>query len=120
MKSKTVAGTPADPTLDFVSLELVDGTKFKLIYDFDALARAEEITGISLLFGVNWGAISAPQLRGILFASVLKAHPETKLEDLTKHINLRNHARLTIAIKDAWINSIPDAEPDADPPQPKA
>src|SRR4051812_13615933 len=61
-KKTNVAGTPADPTVRYTPLTLGPKT-YQLAYDFDALARAEEMTGLSLLVGVNWSHIGAKQIR---------------------------------------------------------
>lgn len=122
MKSKTVAGTPADQTIDFALLKLVDGTEFKLAFDFDAVARVEDETGLSLMVGITWTQLTMRQLRALLYASALLAQPKVKLEELTKHIHIRNQKLICEAIADAWLKSIPETKPgdDADPPQPKA
>lgn len=122
MKNKTVAGTPADPTLDFVSLTLIDGTKFKLAFDFDSVARVEDETGLSLMVGINWTQLTMRQLRALFYSSALLAQPDITLDGITKYIHIRNQKLICEAIAEAWLKSIPEAKPgdDADPPQPKA
>jgi hypothetical protein len=120
MAKKTVAGTPADPTIDFATLELVDGTKLKLAFDFDSIARVEEETGLSLMVGITWTQLTVRQLRALLYASALIAQPDATLASMTKHINVRNQQRICEALVNAWLKSTPEPGEDADPPQPKA
>ena len=132
MPEETVAGTPADPTLDFTELKLGKKT-YKLIYDFDAIARAEELTGLGLLAGIDWRNIGVRKVRGMLYASMLFAHPEIALDDqtvkatlkeLTKQITPWTIGRIENALHETWISSTaPKKENDEDaenPPTPAA
>lgn len=117
-EKNTVTGTTADPILHFTDVRL-NGKTYKLIYDFEAVAKAEDLTGIPLLVGVDWGHINARRIRAMLFASLLKACPELKLEDVTKLINVRNLPKIERALIDAWVTSTPEAEDEKEnPPQP--
>jgi hypothetical protein len=119
MELNTVAGTTADPTLHFTEVKL-SGKTYKLIYDFDAVAKAEALTGLPLLVGVDWSKINAQRIRAMLYASVLVAHPEIKLSDITKLITVRNLPRIERALVDAWVSSTPDPDEEINenPPQP--
>jgi len=119
MARKTVAGTPADPTTGFVDLEL-DGKAFKLAFDFDAVAEAEDKAGVSLLIGVDWRNLRVRQLRGLLYAAALKAQPDTKIEDLTKYIIPRYTTAIVNSLVEAWIAATPDRDTDENPPTPAA
>lgn len=114
--SETVAGTPADPTVRYTPLEL-DGKTYHLCFDFDAVAKAEQMTGMELLFGVDWSKITAPRLRAMLTACALKAHPEITPAQLTRHIRHKNLLKIQTALVDAWVNSTPDQEDDSQNPQ---
>jgi hypothetical protein len=121
MSQETVAGTPADPTVRYVPLTL-GGKTYQLIYDFDSIARAEEMTGMELLFGVNWTKIGAKRMRAMLVACMLKAHPDIKPSELTPHITHKNILKIQTALIDAWVASTPEQEEEseANPPQPEA
>lgn len=114
----TVAGTPADPTVRFVPLKL-GGTTYQLCFDFDAIAKAEEMTGMNLLFGVDWSKVNVVRTRAMLVACMLKAQPDITPEKLTKYITHRNMPRIQNALIDAWVNSTPDEDEEENPPQPE-
>lgn len=119
MPEKTVAGTPADPTARFTRLEL-NGKSYSLVYDFDSIATAEDLTGLELLVGVNWAKINARRLRGMLYASLLKAHPEITLKDVAKLITPGNLPKIEKALVECWIASTPEREEESQNPQPPA
>ena len=109
MNQEAIAGTPADPTVRYTPLAL-DGAKYHLCFDFHAIAKAEEMTGMELLFGVDFSKISALRLRAMLLACLLKAHPEMTLDQVTKYIVHRNIFTIQDAVSRAWVNSTPDHE----------
>lgn len=111
MSEQTVAGTTADPTLEFTKLE-INGKTYDLIYDFEAIAQAEEETGIPLLVGVNWRRIGVRQIRAMLYASMLKAHPAVTTKMITPWIVPKNIPLITTALADAWMSSTPEIKED--------
>ena len=117
MPSETVAGTTEDPTIQFTELTLGNKT-YKLCYDFDAVAKAEALTGMALLAGVDWTNITLPRIRAMLYASALKADPKVTLGEFTKHITHRNILRIQIALADAWTESTPEKDEPENPPKP--
>lgn len=60
---------------------LIDGKKYQLAYDFNAIADAESLAGCNLLNALeNMNDITAAQLRGLLHAALVAAWPvESKL-----------------------------------------
>lgn len=64
----------------------LDGTAYRLVYDFENLCRVEEATGINLLFSVDWNHVEAKRIRALLWALLLTEHPEVTLEALTKYM----------------------------------
>lgn len=55
----------------------IDGKEFKLAYDFNAIADAEQFAGCNLLNALeNMNDITAGQLRGLLYAAIVAAWPE--------------------------------------------
>jgi hypothetical protein len=64
----------------------LDGITYRLVYDFENLCRAEEATGINLLFSVDWNHVEAKRIRALLWALLLKEHPDVKLEDLNRYM----------------------------------
>lgn len=102
-----VAGVPGlDPTLPNVELVL-NGATFQLSYDHNAIAQAEAVTGHNLLEAAYY-IPTATILRGMLWASVLKAHPEVTIEEVGAWINPRNFRVIREALLAAWFGSVPD------------
>jgi hypothetical protein len=110
-KPKTVAGTASDPTVRYTKIEL-DGESYSLCYDFNAIATAEALTGTNLLQAINLSGMTATQMRGLFYATLLKAHPKTTVEDVSKLMSLANLAKITQAIVDTWTASLPDVVTD--------
>lgn len=109
-KPKTVAGTAADPTIRFATVEL-DGETYKFAFDFNAIAEAEAATGLNLIHGINaffrsdW---NASQLRALLFASLHLGHPTLTLEDAGRLLRLDSINAITNGIIEAWRLSAPE------------
>jgi hypothetical protein len=109
---KSVRDTPLDPSLEFVQVQVDDKT-YKLLFDFNALAEAEAITKTNLLTGMwafltNRESMTAVQLRGILYASLRKAHPEMTIDDAGALIRLDTFAELNQAVNAAFVISMPE------------
>lgn len=106
----SVAGTGADPTVEFAELE-VGGTKYKLAYDFNAIAEAEALTQCNLLQGVaavvRGTALTAVQLRGLLYAALHKAQPLLSLAAAGKLVRIDTVAEIREAIQEAYLKSLP-------------
>jgi hypothetical protein len=115
----TVANTPSDPTLTFTELKLGAKT-YKLCFDFDAIARAEEITGMPLMAGVDFGNVGVKRVRAMLYASSLKAQPNVTLNDFTRHITPANIGRIEKALLEAWVACVAKEDEGENPTQPAA
>ena len=111
-KNKTVAGTPQDPTIKFVEVEL-NGKAFKLCYDFNSIAIAESLTGTNLLAAITLTSITANQFRGLFYASLLKAQPKITLADIDGLLTLPNTGKIYDAISRTWEAAMP--KPESDP-----
>lgn len=128
MPEETVAGTPADPTLEFTPLTLKvkrETKNYKLIYDFDSIAKAEEITDMPLLIGVNWRRIGVKQIQAMLYASMVKAQPDITMAEIKSLITVPNVPVIERALAQAWISSHAEEDEEAkpeetpNPPQPE-
>lgn len=97
-----------DPTLPDVSLTIKDKT-YSLVFDFNAIVEAERVTGTNLLDKVL-GSIDAKSLRGLLWASLIKAQPNITIEQAGDLITLHNASRIREAIVTAWFGSIEDTD----------
>ena len=111
--SRKVANTVNDPTIPFVTLKL-KGKEWHLIYSFNALAVAEKATGLNMFQGLNLESLNIIQLRAMLWASLLKAHPELTLEDAGDLLSGPVDCNLALsAIGEAWTASMPKPDPNA-------
>ena len=107
--SNSVAGKPGqDPTLPNVELTCGKAT-FHLAYDFNAIVKAEQATGVNLLSSVV-GEINASSLRGLLWASLLPENPDMTLDQAGKLIKPANIPTIRQAIVTAWFGSVKDAD----------
>ena len=107
----TVAGTAADPTIEFAKLK-VDGKEYRLVYDFNAIAEAEDICGCNLLQGMfrMGGEWSAKQIRGLLYAALRIAQPEITLEQVGDLVRLDTLVSIPTALIEAYNLSMPEAK----------
>ena len=111
-KQRSVAGTPADPTLHFAKLELDDET-YLLAYSFNAIATAENVAGCNLLGGLeNLTDLTARQLRGLLYAAMAVANPKVTIEQAGELIRLDTITPVTTALAEAYRLSMPAKKAD--------
>src|SRR5437899_62731 len=107
-KKNSVAGTPADPTVKYARIE-IDGQAWSLTFDFNAIALAEAHTNVNLFKALgNLGDLSASQFRGLVYAGLLKAHPELTAEQAGSLIRIDTMAPLQESLAEAYINSMPE------------
>jgi hypothetical protein len=109
MKHNSVAGKPGlDPTLPNVSL-ILGGVKRSLAFDFNAIVLAEKVTGVNLLKAIV-NEITATNLRGLLWAALLKENPELNLEEVGSWITMRNAGTIHEALVMAWFGSVAEVD----------
>lgn len=112
-KSLSVAGKPGqDPALPRVPITL-NGKKLHLVYDFNAIARAEELTGLNLFSTFDFSHLSVTKFRAMLFASLLKENPEITIEECGDFITAKTLADITIKMVEAWHGSRPEVKEEA-------
>jgi hypothetical protein len=105
-----------NPTSPAVNLQIA-GSSFDLVFDFEAIADAEEITGRALLTGLRRRDIEAPAInlvRAMLFACIHKAHSLAKFEDVRKLVTRANISEVWGKVLEAWTEGL--AEPEGDAP----
>jgi hypothetical protein len=79
----------------------VNDTEYKLSYDFDAIASAEDLYDMPLITGLSQKDIERPKvklIRALLYGMIKTNHPETTVEDVSKMLNRHNVADVWIAI----------------------
>lgn len=114
--TNSVAGTPADPTVHYHKLEL-DGEELRMVFDFNAIAAAEQVAKVNLLEALDFSGMTAAQYRGLFWAALLKAQPKITLEEAGALITLKNMPKISDALLQAWKNSLARAEPDSENPR---
>jgi len=118
MARRNVSGTVADPTVQFVKVTLND-QEWSLCYDFNAIAEAERLTGLNLLqgiAGVLLHTFTALQFRALLYAALLKAHPNTTILDAGALLTIDSMPIIRRALMDAYGVAMPE-EKKEDPPE---
>ncbi len=91
----------------------IDGEKYELVYDFNAIAEAETLCGCNLLHGISamfLNTMTALQLRGILYASLQPLQPGFSMDRIGQMIRIDTMPSIYKAIADAWSLSMPAAE----------
>jgi hypothetical protein len=107
-KIHSVAGIPGkDPTLPKVPLEL-NGHTYFLTFDFNAIAVAEEKTGMNLLGSLDLQNLTVRQYRALLYSTMLKETPEITLEEVGNLVTLASIPAITLALIHAWTGSQPE------------
>lgn len=113
MARKSVAGTGADPVIEFVDLE-VDGKVYKLCWDFNAIAKAESAEkDLNLMHGiatVMLNGMNVRELRGLLWGAVSLAQPKMTLEDAGRLIRIDTMPDIREALIRAWNASLPEGK----------
>ena len=104
-----------DPTLPDVSLE-IGGKERQLAFDFAAIVVAEKVAGLNLLKAARFDDLSFTELRGLLYAALLKNDPTLTLEEVEKWINIHNMGIIQMAIAHAWFGSVSGDEAEAAKP----
>jgi hypothetical protein len=105
------------------STTLVIGKQtFELLFDFESIALAEELTDRSLLTGLRSKDINSPSIRlvqSMLFACIHANHPEVTYTEAKSLVNRKNLSSIWGSILSAWSAGMaePDheADDDADP-----
>src|SRR4051794_34806267 len=114
MPKRSVAGPSFDPTIQFATLT-IDGEDFKLAYDFNAISTAEHSAGCNLLQGLgSLTDLSAVQLRGLLYAALLVAHPDMTIHKAGRLIRFDTMPSVISVLGQAYSLSLPEKKSNAD------
>jgi hypothetical protein len=90
---------------------LDDGDKmYKLCFNFNSLAVAEEITGQNLLKALDMSAMSISSVRGLLYATLLKFNPKVSLAEAGDILQRCGVKAVIEKVIEAWSLSQPDPE----------
>jgi hypothetical protein len=112
-KKKETAAT--DPTMPFTEIT-IDGTTYKLCFDYQALADAElalRKKGIDAKLLIAMPSLQYWSVRLIFAAALSVFHPEIEYADALKMVRPDTQLPIAEAIVAAWNGSIAEAGPDA-------
>jgi hypothetical protein len=94
----------------------IDGKGYDLAFDFEAVARAEDLTDQAILTGLTRKSVDAPRInfvRSMLFACLLKHQPKTTYAEAKALVTKDNLTVVWNAVIEAYISSC-ITEPDED------
>jgi hypothetical protein len=107
-KTTAISAVPTvNPALPKVPITL-NGKQYRLVFDFNAIARVEELTGMNLFGSFDFTNLNASKFRAMLYASLLKENPAITLDEAGELINAKNLAEITIKMVEAWHGSRPE------------
>lgn len=85
---------------------------FRLAFDFNAMAAVEDATGLNMLRGEIWTALTGSTLGALFWASLLAHQPEYAeaggLEVARSYIEPGNVVAVGNAVEDAFMLSLPE------------
>lgn len=110
-----------NPTSPAVTLQIA-GSSFDLVFDFEAIADAEEITGRALLTGLRRRDIESPAInlvRAMLFACLHSEQPKVTFSEVKPLVDRKNITEVWGKILEAWTEGLaePSEDKPADPPE---
>lgn len=107
-----------NPTQPAVKVDL-NGVDYSLRFDFEAIAKAEELTDKPLLTGLRNKDITAPTInlvRALLFACLLPDQPQVTYDQAKSFVNRKNLVDVWAKVLFAWSEGMAEPEPMEDAP----
>jgi hypothetical protein len=108
---------PEKPTVEIT----LGGKKYELVFDFDAIAEAEDITDRSLIVGMYTSEAVRPKisfLRALFFACAHALQPTLTYDEAKLLVTLKTFGDVWMKVLEAWRLSQPDAEESKDAENP--
>jgi hypothetical protein len=107
-----------NPVAPSTELKLGEHT-YSLRWDFEAIARAEDLTDKPLLTGLRPKDVKTPTIslvRAMLFACISANHPDVTYEHVSALVTRKTFSDIWLAVLNAWAAGIGEAdEADTDP-----
>jgi hypothetical protein len=102
----------SDPTLPETYVD-IDGEKFRLCFDFAALAQAkrklqEQGVEINILHSLNFYTLDVDTLAAIFYAAAHRFHPKMEWSKAQKLTNLRTGAAIIEGLAAAYAAAMTD------------
>jgi hypothetical protein len=107
-----------NPTKPFTLLTIA-GTIYSLLFDFESVAKAEELLDRSLLTGLRQRDINSPSItmvRAMLYACLRVHHPRLTFDEVKVLVDRKNIVGVWHKVLEAWTAGLaePGEDPDAD------
>jgi hypothetical protein len=106
-----------NPVQPAVEIEL-DGETYGLLFNFEAIADAEELTGLPLISGLRKKDVDTPRIafvRALFYACLRPNHPGVTYEEAAALVNQWNWSEIWSKVLDAWVAGMKKPETAADP-----
>ena len=88
----------------------VGGKEYKLSFQFDAVAEAEDETGVVLILTVCKPTVS--NVRAIFYALIKPNHPETTFAEVKSMITMKTVLDIWLACAHVWAAANNDPSPE--------
>lgn len=102
-----------DPTMPATKLDL-GGETYDLLFDFEAIAEAEDAAREPLLFGLQDSDALHPRItliRAMLYGALRRNHPELKFQDACALVTLETAAPIWATVTEAYQAFMPPPAP---------
>ena len=99
----------------------INKVTYSLLFDFESIALAEELTDRSLLTGLRSKDINSPSIRlvqAMLFACLHVSHPDVTYAEAKLLVNRKNLSAVWGSILTAWSAGMAEPDPDKDAADP--
>jgi hypothetical protein len=93
----------------------LNGVTYELLFDFEAVATAEDIADRPLLTGLRARDYQSPTIslvRIMLFACLQTKHPEVSLDIAKALVNQKNFREVWTAVLNAWAAGLAEPDPE--------
>lgn len=90
----------------------IAGQEFRLAFDLQAIAEAEEVSGLPLITGITAKVAQTPKLslvRAMFYASLLRHHPTVTSAGASASVTVHNWVEVWTKVLEAWSKFL--AEP---------
>lgn len=108
---------PTEPSIELT----IDGETYSLLFNFEAIAEAEEITGLPLISGLRKKDVDTPRIsfvRALFFACMRTHQPKVTYDEAAALVNQWNWSEIWTRVLDAWVAGMKKPETTEPDPQP--
>ena len=105
-----------NPVKPSTTLE-INGVKYELLFELEAVALAEDITDRPLLTGLRQKDITTPTIslvRAMLFACLAAKHPEITFALAKTFVTRKNWSEIWGTVLNAWTAGLAEPDPEED------